>query len=339
MPYRMRRGINNAWSLLAREMAFRVLCRHRQEAKSNILLHCMPRSGSTWVLNTVAAHPGMRYVGRPFMTAHRSRWRKAIPDLAGTAAHHGAHDFWQYIHFEGEALEQFERFARRIVTAQWHIYPTLHWRAPYFHRKTDRVIFQVHTITTLIEWFDETFPVDTAILLRHPIPNALSIMAHGWRDECADFVNHQWFVDTWMTGPQVDRARQILAEGTELQRNVLDWCLRMLVPIRAWESGRHPQWLVLTYEQIVMEPEKMVHAISRQLDLPDTEAMMRQVKLPSRNVSADTADKIFDPDYLLGRWQSKLSAGEIEEAMKIVAAFDLDAYTPGSTMPADRLLL
>ena len=334
----MRRGINNCWSLLAREILFRLACRHKQGDKNNILLYCMPRSGSTWILNTVAAHPGMRYVGRPFMTAHRSRWRAAIPDMAQTAKHDGHHDFWQYIHFDGEALERFEQFARRIVTARRHIYPTLHFRAPYFHRTTSRVIFQVHTIMPMIEWFDATFPVDTVILLRHPIPNALSIMARHWRDECDDFLNHEWFRDTHMTGPQIDLARRICAEGSVLERQVLDWCLRMLVPIRAYESGSHPNWLLLTYEQTVLEPEKIVQVISQRLDLPDLEAMMRQVKLPSKNVTKGTADKVADPEYLLARWRSKISQAEPRQVMEIPRAFALDAYSPDSTMPAKGLL-
>ena len=334
----MRRGINNCWSLLARELVFRLACRHRQGSKNNILLYCMPRSGSTWILNTVAAHPGMRYVGRPFMTAHRSRWRRVIPDMAQTARHTGDHDFWQYIHFEGEALQRFERFARNIVTARWHIYPTLHFRQPYFHRCTDRVIFQVHTIMPMIEWFDATFPVDTVILLRHPIPNALSVMAFGWRDECADFLNHQWFLDTHLTGEQVDFARQISRDGSELQRQVLDWSFRMLMPMRSFESGRHPNWLLLTYEQTVLEPDLMVRIMSQHLDLPDVDAMMRQVKLPSRNVSRATAGKVDDPEYLLGRWRSKVSEEEQRQAMAIPATFGLDVYRPDSIKPDPRLL-
>jgi hypothetical protein len=330
----MRRRINNAWSLTAREMAFRLLCRHRQGPKPNILLHCMPRSGSTWILNTVSAHPGMRYIGRPFMTALNSRWRGTIPDLADTYNDGPDHDMGHYIHFEGDTLRQFEAFARRIVTAQWHIYPTLHFRSPYFNRKTDRVILQVHTIFAMCEWFPETFPVQTALLLRHPIPNALSIIARNWRDEAAAYLHNPWFVETHLTGLQVDLGREVLRDGTPLERHVLDWSLRTLVPLRAIQSGKHDDWLLLTYEQTALESERMVRVMSQRWDLPDVDAMLRQVRLPSRTVSADTVEKVSDTDYLLRRWRSKIDEQEERRIMRIPQAMGIEVYVPGETMPA-----
>ena len=334
----MRRRINNVWSLATREFLFRLCCRHKQGGKPNILLHCMPRSGSTWILSTVAAHPGMRYIGRPFMTSLRSRWRGSIPDLTATHNDGPDHDMGHFIHFEGEALDQFERFAGKIVTAQWHLYPTLHFRAPYFHRKTDRMIFQVHTIFAMCEWFHEMFPINTALLLRHPIPNALSIMHLDWRDEGAAYLHQPWYVDKFLTGPQVDLGRKILAEGSLLERHVLDWCLRTLPPLRAIESDDHRDWLLLTYEQMTLEPEKMVRVMSRHWDLPDVDAMMRQVRLPSRTVTASTVAKISDPDYLLKRWRSKINEEEERRVMRIPAAMDIDIYETGSFMPAAKVL-
>jgi hypothetical protein len=319
-------------------MLFRILCRHRQGSRPNILLHCMPRSGSTWLLNIVAAHPGLRYVGRPFMTALRSRWRGRIPDLGQTAGDETGHVFGHFIHFEGEALRQFEELARRVVTGQLHIYPTLRIGAPYFHRRTDRVIFQVHTICPMIEWFHEKFPVSTAILLRHPIPNALSIMREPWAAEGADFLAHRWFVETHLTGPQVDLGRHVLREGSELERQVLDWSLRMLVPIRALESGLHEDWLLLTYEQMTLEPEKIVRVMSRSLDLPDVDAMLQQAKRPSATITPTTARRINDPEYLIRRWRDRIGREEEARVMRIPEAFGIDAYTDGHTMPADRIL-
>lgn len=332
----MRRKINNAWSLAAREFLFRLYCQHRQGQKPNILLHCMPRSGSTWILNTAAAHPGMRYIGRPFMTSLRSRWRGAIPDLTATKNDGPDHIAGHFIHFEGQDLEKFERFARRIVTAQWHIYPTLHPRASYFNRATDRVILQVHTLFAMCEWFHETFPVTTTLLLRHPIPNALSIMALNWRDEGATYLHNPWFVDTHLTGKQVDLGQKILAEGSLLERHVLDWCLRTLVPFKAIESGDHPDWLLLTYEQMTLEREEMVRLISDRWDLPDVEAMLQQARLPSRTVTRSTAAKVSDPTYLLERWRSKVGEQEEADVMGIVEAFGLGIYRAGSPFPDDR---
>ena len=221
------------WKLTAREFVFRLVCRPRRGTKPNILLFCTRRGGSTWFLSTLAGHPRVRFVGRPFMTCLYSRWKREIPSLAEAADYAGDYCFEIFIHFEGEAERRFREFARDIVLARRHIRPLLDFWAPYFQRVTDRVAFQMTNATAMIEWFDLHFPVTTIVLLRHPIPNALSIMEEGWRHECGDFLNHRWFVETQLTGAQVDLARRVVSDGSLLARHVLDWTLKMLIPIRA----------------------------------------------------------------------------------------------------------
>lgn len=326
------------WKLTAYECAFRLFCRHRQGPKPNVLLICTRRSGSTWVLNTLAAHPKMRHVGRPFMMSLFSRWRHEIPSLAEAAEYRGDYDFELFVHFEGDAEQRFRDFARCIVLAERHIYPGLRFWSSYFHRVTDRVVFQITQCTALIEWFDEHFPVDILVLLRHPIPNALSIMARGWRPECRDFLNHSWFVETQLTGPQVDLARRTVNGGSPLAKHVLDWTFKMLMPVRAVQSGRHPHWLTITYEQLVWQPTEILELISERLDLPDIDAMRAQVPWPSRTVTQGTAEKVDDAHYLLRRWRSRVSKTEEEEVMRIPETFGIDAYRAGRFVPTDPYL-
>jgi hypothetical protein len=324
---------------LARELVFRTVCRHRQGDRPNIMLYCSRRGGSTWVLNTLAAHPGLRYVGRPFLTIHVSRWRHRMPDLTAAAQHDGSHVFRQIVHFEGDAEARFESLARDVIEARIHVYPTLAFRAPYFHRVTNRVVFQMTSGPPLIEWFDERFDVDTVVLFRHPITTSLSVINSGWGHESQDFLLHRWFVDTQLTGAQVDLARGILADGSDLARHVLDWSLKMLVPYRALESGRHPGWLKLTYEQFVTDPESVLVAMSENLALPDIDAMRNQLQRPSRTVTAQTASHVDAPTYLLGRWRKHVDATEERDLMAIPAAFEIDLYEVGTVTARDRHLV
>jgi hypothetical protein len=313
----------------ARELAFRLFCRHRQGLKPNLLVYCTRRGGSTWLMNTLAAHPGMRYVNRPFLTAHLTRHRHRIPDLARAAGHTGDHTFRHVVHFEGEDEQRFREFANEVLRGEREIYPTLNFRAPYFHRRTDRIAFQMTSGGVLIEWFDANFPVETIILLRHPITNALSIVQKGWLPECGDFLNHQWFVETHLTGAQVDLARRVLANGSLLSIHVLDWSLKMLVPVRAHASGMHPRWTLMTYEQLVLEPERLLRLIAERHDFAEFEPMLAQVRRPSRTVTSSTAAKVDDPAFLLDRWRGKVPAEEERDLLDIPAAFGLEMYRPG----------
>jgi hypothetical protein len=286
-------------------------------------------------MSAIAAHPGMRYVGRPFHAALYSRWRDMIPSLCEAADHEDRRNFECFVQFKGEAEDQFLQFARSIVLAQRHIYPTLHFGAPYFHRVTDRVVFQMTNETAMIEWFDKHLPVNTFLFLRHPIPTALSIMELNWRHRCCDFLDNSCFVETHLTGRQVDLARQVMDRGPDLARHVLDWTLKMLLPVRALESGRHPSWLVLTYEETVRQPDRAISIVSERLDLPNTASMRAQLQRPSRTVTKATGPKVNDSAYLLERWRKKVSNSEEEDLMRIPAEFGIKVYQAGRSLPVE----
>ena len=332
--------------LVAREAIFRTICRHEQGSRPNILLFCSRRGGSTWVLNTIAAHPGMRYVGRPFMTVLNSRWANKIPDLKKAGGYTGSRTLRQIIHFEGQDELKVREAAKNIIDAKWHVYPTINYRAPYFHRQTDRVIFQMTSGLPLINWFESNFHVQIAYLVRHPIPTALSIMNAGWGPECFEFLENNYFVETYLTDRQIDFARKIEQSDDLFARHVLDWCLKNLVPLRQVASGKASNWLLFSYEDLVLRPVELLHNIAPALDLEDVESMLEQVQRPSRTVTSSTADRVEDVSYLLRRWrlpmhpeQPTISADREHELMKILDVFDLDVYVTGRDEPASPFLL
>lgn len=246
-------------------------------------------------------------------------------------------DFWQYIHFEGEALRRFERAARHVADGDWAIYPTIRWWAPYFHRQTDRVVYQVHSLMPMIEWCDEHLAIQTVILLRHPIPNALSIIRRGWRDEAEDFLAHDWYRQTQLDRGQRSYCDHVLEHGSPLERHVLDWCLRWLIPMRALDSGAHKNWLILTYEQTVLEPERTIDLLSEHLDLPDRDAMRSQLRRPSSTVTPDTAPRISDVPYLVSRWRREVAPDEVARAMRTLEVLGLDLYQADEDLPSERI--
>ncbi len=325
-------------NLLAREIVFRTVCRHRPGARRNILLYCSRRGGSTWLLATIAAHPGIRYVGRPFLTVLQSRWRRRMPDLAAAAGHDGTHRFRQIVHFSGQDERRFRALAQEIISGRLPIYPTLAFRQPYFHRVTDRIVFQMTAGPPLIEWFDRHFDVMTAVLFRHPIPTSLSVAALGWPHECCDFLYHQWFVDTHLSGKQVDLARRILDSGSPLARHVLDWTLKMLIPYRVLGSDKYPAWVAVTYEQMVTEPDRVLEHIAGRLDLPDLEAMRTQLRRPSRTVTQSTAQRTDDVEYLLSRWRKRVTSDQEQTLLAIPRAFGITLYEPGRNTAREYLV-
>jgi hypothetical protein len=186
----------------------------------------------------------------------------------------------------------------------------------------------------LIEWFDARFDVKTVVLFRHPISNALAIERLGWPPECEDFLLHRSFVERHLSTEQLERARQIASEGSLLEQHVLDWSLKMLLPYRALCSGRHPDWIALSYEQMVSDPEDVVRRLSQALDLPDVESMLAQIRRPSRTVSASTSSQTDNPEYLMRRWRRRVDAETEERLLEIPLSLGIDLYQAGHDGPA-----
>ncbi|SFR34040.1 hypothetical protein SAMN04490243_0770 [Robiginitalea myxolifaciens] len=329
---------NSVTGMTIRELAFRVLCSHKNGPEPNIALFCTRRSGSTWILNTLSAHPGMRYVGRPFVSALRSRHKKRAPNLKQGIVGYEEHAFEQFVCFSEKDQAKFDTLARKILLCEIEVYPVLQFDNEFFDRKTNRVVFQVTNAIAQARQIDQNLPVQSAFLMRHPIANALSILQEGWPDECPDFMSNEKFRKEVLTEAQVDLANTIMQSGDELDRHVLDWCFKNLIPHRMINSGEAEDWVLLNYEETVMDPEATIELMARKFNLPETAPMFKQIKRPSASVSHNTKDMIQDKDFLIRRWESKVTDAKRDELFKILDTFEIDFYTRDSVMPAGRYL-
>jgi hypothetical protein len=333
--------VGERWELLIRELAFRCLCRHRQGSAPNILLYCSRRGGSTWLLNVLSRERGLRYVGRPLFALYQSRWRRLAPNLNEAAQCDCDHHFQFMVGISSSQEDAFRNVAARILSAELCLNPTLAFDAPFFQRKTNRVVFQMTSGTPMIGWFDAHFPIVTAVLFRHPISTALSIINAGWAPEIKDFLYHRPFCETYLTGPQMDLARRILNDSTgdrDLAAHVLDWTLKMLVPFRLATSGDYPKWATISYEELVQEPQAGIDHLCRKLELRDAQAMLDQARRPSRSVTKSTAEHVTEASYLVSRWRKKVTPAQAKELMEIPLAFDVDLYEAESDLPTRAFL-
>ena len=246
--------------------------------------------------------------------------------------------FEQFVQFTSKDQEKFDELARKILLCEIEVYPVLQFDNEFFDRKTNRVVFQVTNAIALAQEIDQKLPVQSAFLMRHPISNALSILQQKWPDECPDFMVNEVFREKYLTDAQVDFANKILANGDELDRHVLDWCFKNLIPHRAINSGSAEDWVLMNYEETVMNPEATIEFMAKKFNLTHTEPMYAQIKRPSASVAHTTKDMIRDKDYLIKRWEGKVDEAKRKELFKILEAFEIDFYTRDSLVPASRYL-
>jgi hypothetical protein len=307
-----------------------IATRHRQGLEPPVFVFSVPRSGSTWVTELIASQGRFKIVNEPF-NLRRPEVRDNLgirewSDLLDTTSRPAMQTYLQDFIAGRDSDPRFKR--ENPGTEFWHF-------------TTDRVIFKIlFAGEDDFNWFPRTFGGRVIFLLRHPIPVSLS------RTDLPR-------LRTFLTGPfarhftpgQIGFAHEVLSSDDPFQMAVLDWCLQNAVPLRNLDSA----WLTLSYEQLVVEPEIVIERIVDHLELPDGRAMLeRATRASASTTKSDSESRSLlraaetQPDArrrLVDRWHSKVDAARVRRTFEILAAFDIDFYTPGDVLPSSRYLL
>ncbi len=148
------------------------------------------------------------------------------------------------------------------------------------------------------------------------------------------------------TDEQIALAAHVRASGNRLQISVLDWCLQNAVPLRALE----PDWLVVSYEQLVMDPATVVSHLAERLDLRDPARMLARIDRASASTTKSSlesrrlldearGDESAREQRLIGRWRERIGEADAARAFDILEAFGITFYVRGALMPSPSVLL
>lgn len=297
---------------------------HRPDGRPDVCLFTTPRSGSTWLMELLASQPGFKAVSEPF-------------DLRSPSVrkHLGISDWAQLYALDSEPLVR--RYMDGLRSGRLSF---LNPRPSLRHPRllTRRIVFKIlHFGEDRIGWFRDSFGAKVVLLLRHPIPVSLSRQAYPRLEAFlqSDYRRH-------FTPAQLAFARRVADSGSKLERGVLDWCFQNAPPLRQAE----PDWIVLSYEQLLLEPRPLLDRLARELDLSDAAGLLGRLHLPSRTVTKSdrqTARMLDEPEsaertaWLLERWRAKVGRDEETRAMEILERFEIDVYAAGDPLPTGRL--
>lgn len=307
---------------------FKYLCNyHHQGAKPSIFIFSTPRSGSTWLMELILTQRGFKSCSEPFNLR-----------MDAVANSLGIRD-WDSL-YSDSARPKIERHINSFIEGGWqgaykNRYPWQRYYRPY----TNRVVFKVlHAGNEKIDWFIDTFNAQAVYVMRHPLPVALS---RKELPRLSTFINTGY--SNYFSDQQISHAKHIAADGSRLQKAVLDWCLQNSPALK-----RHMDKVIfVTYEQLVLDPEPVINALSRGLDLEDTARIMEKISAPSGSVNQstkETADVLASKSkpekaWLIEKWRTQIDVVEEEKLMDILKIFDIDVYKSGSFVPAEKYWL
>ena len=280
------------------------------------------------LMRMIYSQPGVGYVAQPldFWAYHPYRRRLAAADYADGGAYRSLDAA------DRDALESFFRdvFAGRArVNQQWNPFD------PDFSFHVDRLVVKLLAYPWLIGWFADTFQVDVVYLVRHPVPTALSIIQRGWGCRAEMLVRDPTF-SSELYGPTLaEEARAILSsssrqecrrhESRQLEAYLLEVCLSNYVPLRqaCRQEMSQRNWLVLTYEELVMRPTEMSRLICERLGFPDPRRMAARAQSPSKTALPQSKQIIKESsaEEIVGRWMNRFAEDDLERVQALLTQF------------------
>ena len=264
-----------------------------------ILLAGSGRSGTTWLANIIAANPTVRVIFEPF----DNRQVEEMADLPLSA--YSRRDDVSPIRSAavGDAL------AGRINTP---------WTNRLGHRvwAPRRVVKSIRA-NSMLAWIDRQFKPVILYMLRHPCSVVLSRMRLSWDTHIDEMLDQQALVDDYLTPylPLIQSAR------TPVQRQAIMWCLENVVALNQMPEQT---WTVVTYEQLVTNPDRQIRRVLNAVDVAATPLLARAIRRNSVVTRPDSP--ILSGNSPITEWQNSLTSREISDIVAIVADFDIDIY-------------
>lgn len=303
---------------------------HKPGNDKNIFLFSMPRSGTTWLMEIIATQPGFKLVNEPFNirkdvvkeNLHLTEW-ESLMDIGNLP------QIASYIQHFIEGRDSDLRFFRQTpFTDLWRL-------------KTNRIIFKLLFVGEgNIEWFADTFNGEIVYLVRHPIPVSLSRAVHPRLTSFVESDHSRHF-----TEDQLTYAQEIIFKGDKYECAVLDWCFQNAVALR----NINPDWLMLSYEQMVMEPTLVIDTLIDRFSFEKPELMYERVNKASNSTAKsnkesqailrDENKRRENKQWLVEKWAAKVTDAQIDKTFEILEVFEVDFYEKGNFMPKSNYLL
>lgn len=299
---------------------------HRQGDLPDIFIFSVPRTGSTFLMEVLAAQPGMKAINEPFnLNYPHSRRELGVNN-------------WPDAVMLPNRREIYRRYVDRLRHARIKDFKSPFWTKNgrfYTTRNTFKIL---HAGEDMIPWFEEQFGGMILLLIRHPIPTVLSHAKHPR----VDYFLQQPEMRAQFAPQHIAFAERILASDNQYDRGVLDWCLQYYP---AFAKGVDPRWTVISYEDLSVESEGAVSYLEQRLKLFPTRNLNKLIGTPSGSTVQSNPDTVAffnsgevanERNFLIEKWRRALAPGVEERTFEILQGMGLDIYSYGSLFPAEK---
>lgn len=278
-------------------------------------------------MEIIASQPGMKYYDEP------------LSPRRDNVAQSGVVPDWETLMHDTGDSSKIIGFLQELQRGR-HGY----MNPPPFRRHhrflTNRIVFKIHEIEHLMVEAEHALGAHVVYLFRHPVATSLSRDQAPRLDLFLQCSFHAALLgDPARSADIADLART----GSFFERKMISWCFENLFAL----LRPQPSWLYVSYEELVLNPERSCDLLMQSLGLSDREAMFESFDRPAANIKMsrdETLVALRSPDArrrryrLVSKWQDKIPTEARVQAGRVLQLFGLDAYDACEILPAARLL-
>ena len=209
----MKDALRTACTQFVKELIWRCLIRF-QPTKRPICIYGSRRSGSTLLMQVIAANRGVMFSDQPFGV------------YSGSLASINRLPLFPYgqIAFPDATEEAILRtYLNDVLHGRIRVNVPWKFWSRDFHFANDRICLKITDAKALADWIDHEFDVHTVVLTRHPLAQAHSVSRNRWFTTGKGLLRNPRFAQRWLSHDQLAFADHIYQDGTELERRIADW--------------------------------------------------------------------------------------------------------------------
>jgi hypothetical protein len=252
--------------------------------RSPILITGMHRSGGSWVAKMVEGGGGVVHVNEPFNRRHPPGLTPGIlrvpPPLS--YQHVGPHNEADHLAGFRDMLELRYGLTAELRTNRgaYDLAKAAKYLAAFTYGRARRLraLIDDPYMVFAAEWLAERLDCRVVMLVRHPagIVSSLKRIGPGWSDNLPDIAAQPELVDRYLSDYADDLERAAGQPFDPVDHGALLWLL--IHSAIAQQVDRHPEFIVVRYEDLATDPVTGFRDLYARLDLPFDERAEKAVR-------------------------------------------------------------
>lgn len=268
---------------------------------NNIYLFASPRGGSTWFSQLLNSIPNSAILWEPLFPGGRSYkelkqvgfdWHQPIPQDAN----------WP------EAESFFKKLLNREI-----LHAKLLWINDLMKIKNAEIyIYKFCYGNLMLPWLIDRFNIRPVLFLRHPCAVVASQLKRSFS------------MGDWAYYSRNCRYNEIYKKHESIyslltkpeQRLAAQWAIEMDYLLN--HPYHNNKWLTVTYEDLILNPEKEVARISKWINLNIPGELEVSIRRPSATTDTKSINRIKIPHSQLSSWEKELTEVQIKDILYVV---------------------